>query len=346
VKILVRATNWVGDAVMSIPALEALRARWPEAEITIAGRDSIVDLYRGQPFADRLLGLGAAAGGAAGAVERATAPLRRERFDLGLVLPNSFASAWLMLRAGARERVGYSRDARRWLLTQPIPVPRPGETPPHECYYYLELLRRAGWLSQLPRVERVRLRIDREAATRAEAKLRGLGAGGLRVALAAGASYGAAKCWAAERYAEVADRLIERCGASVVLFGTPAEREIGQRIAGAMRQEPLNLVGQTGVAELAALLGACNLFVGNDSGAMHVAAAVGLPVVAVFGSTDPDGTAPVTPDRAVVRHRVSCSPCFLRYCPVDHRCMTRIAVDEVYDAVRGWIEEKEANGKR
>ena len=100
------------------------------------------------------------------------------------------------------------------------------------------------------------------------------------------------------------------------------------------------------LAELAALLGACRLFVGNDSGAMHVAAAVGLPVVAVFGSTDPDGTAPITPERAVVRHRVSCSPCFLRYCPVDHRCMTRIAVDEVYEAVRGWCEEKEADGKR
>jgi lipopolysaccharide heptosyltransferase II len=346
VKILVRATNWVGDAVMSIPALEALRARWPQAEITIAGRDSIVDLYRGQAFADRLVGLGAAARGAPVAVERVTAPLRREGFDLGVVLPNSFASAWLVRRAGARERVGYSRDARRWLLTRPIRVPRPGETPPHECYYYLELLRRAGWLDELPQVERVRLRIDPEAAARAEEKLRGLGANGLRVALAAGASYGAAKCWPAERYAEVADRLIERCGASVVLFGTPAEREIGERIAGAMRRKPVNLVGETGVAELAALLGACGLFVGNDSGAMHVAAAVGLPVVAVFGSTDPDGTAPVTPQRAVVRQRVSCSPCFLRYCPIDHRCMTRIAVDEVYDAVRGWCEEKEANGKR
>jgi heptosyltransferase-2 len=346
VKILVRATNWVGDAVMSIPALEALRARWPEAEITIAGRDSIVDLYRGQGFADRLLGLGPAAGGAPAAVERVTAPLRRERFDLGLVLPNSFASAWLMLRAGARERVGYSRDARRWLLTRPIRVPRPGETLPHECYYYLELLRRAGWLSDLPRVDRVRLRVDPEATGRAEEKLRTLGAGGLRVALAAGASYGAAKCWPAERYGEVADRLIERFGASVVLFGTPAEREIGERIAGSMRQKAVNLVGQTGVAELAALLGTCGLFLGNDSGAMHVAAAVGLPVVAVFGSTDPDGTAPVTPERSVVRHRVSCSPCFLRYCPVDHRCMTRIPVDEVYDAVCGWCKEKETDGKR
>jgi heptosyltransferase-2 len=346
VKILVRATNWVGDAVMSIPALEALRARWPGAEITVAGRDSIVDLYRGQAFADRLVGLGAAAKGAAGAVERAAAPLRRERFDLAVILPNSFASAWLVRRTGARERVGYSRDARRWLLTRAIRVPRPGETPPHECYYYLELLRRAGWLAELPPVERVRLQIDPEASARAEEKLRGLGATGPRVALAAGASYGAAKCWPAERYAEVADRLIERYGATVVLLGTPAEREIGERIAGAMRSRPVNLIGQTGTADLGAMLGACRLFVGNDSGAMHVAAAVGLPVVAVFGSTDPDGTAPLTPERVIVRHRVSCSPCFLRYCPVDHRCMERIEVDEVFQAAAKMLEENRPDGKR
>jgi heptosyltransferase-2 len=346
VKILVRATNWVGDAVMSIPALEALRARFPQAEITVAGRDSIADLYRGQAFADRLVGLGAAAGGAAGAVERAAAPLRRERFDLAVVLPNSFASAWLVRRTGAKERVGYSRDARRWLLTRAIRVPQPGETPPHECYYYLELLRRAGWLAELPRIERARLRIDPEAAARAEEKLRGLGAGGPRVALAAGASYGAAKCWPAERYAEVADRLIERFRASIVLLGTPAEREIGERIAGAMRQRPVNLIGQTGTAELGALLGACGLFVGNDSGAMHVAAAAGLPVVAVFGPTDPDGTAPLTPERVIVRQRVSCSPCFLRYCPVDHRCMERIVVNEVYEAAAKMLGENRPDGKR
>jgi heptosyltransferase-2 len=346
VKILVRATNWVGDAVMSIPALEALRARWPEAEITVAGRDHVAGIYRGQPFADRVVELGEAGGGAPVAVERAAAVLRRERFDLGVVLPNSFASAWLMWRAGARERVGYARDARRWLLTRAIPVPGPGETPPHECYYYLELLRRAGWLTDLPVVERVRLRVAPEAAARAEEKLNAVGAGGPRIALAPGASYGAAKCWPAERYAAVADRLAEESGAAILLLGTPAEREIGERIAHAMRHRPVNLVGQTSVAELPALLAACRLFLGNDSGAMHVAAAVGLPVAAVFGSTDPDGTAPLTPKRAIARHRVSCSPCFLRYCPVDHRCMTRIPVDEVYQITRELLGENRPDGQR
>ncbi len=345
-KILVRATNWVGDAVMSIPALEALRARWPEAEIAIAGRDQIVGLYRGQPFADRLIELGAAGRGAPVATERAAAELRRERFDLGIVLPNSFASAWLMWRAEARRRVGYAREGRRWLLTNPIPVPRRGAIPPHECYYYLELLRRAGWLGELPTVERARLQVDPEAAAGADEKLRAAGATGQRIALAPGASYGAAKCWPAERYAAVADRLAGELGAVIVLFGTPAEREIGERIAGAMRSRPVNLVGRTSVAELPALLAACRLFLGNDSGAMHVAAAVGLPVAAIFGSTDPEGTAPLTPQRMIARHPVSCSPCFLRYCPVDHRCMTRIGVDEVYQLTRQLWGENRLDGKR
>ncbi len=345
-KILVRSTNWVGDAVMSIPALEALRARWPEAEITVAGRDSVVGLFRGQGFADRLVGLGSAGHGAPRAVERLAAGLRRERFDLGVVLPNSFASAWLMWRAGARERVGYARNARGWLLTRAIPVPKTGETPAHECYYYLELLRRAGWLDKLPSVERVRLRVEPEAVARAEEKLQAKGATGLRVALAAGASYGAAKCWPAERYAAVADRLAEELGASILLFGTPAEREIGARIAAAMSRPAVNLVGETSVAELPALLAVCGLFLGNDSGAMHVAAAVGLPVTAVFGSTDPEGTAPLTPERVIARHRVSCSPCFLRYCPVDHRCMTRIPVDAVYQITRELLGGKRLDEQR
>jgi heptosyltransferase II len=338
VRILVRATNWVGDAVMSIPALEALRGRWPEAEITIAGRKPVVELYGGQAFADRLATLGQAS--------EAAAAVNGGRFDLGVVLPNSFASAWQMWRAGARERVGYARDARSWLLTRAIRRPRPGETPPHESYYYLELLRRAGWIPELPRVERILLRVAPEAAARASERLEALGARAPRVALAAGASYGAAKCWLPERYAEVGDGLSEEFGASVVLVGTAAEREIGERIAGSMRHRPVNLIGQTSIAELPTLLAACHLFVGNDSGAMHVAAAVGLPVVAVFGSTDPDGTAPATLERAIVRHRVSCSPCFLRYCPVDHRCMTRIGVGEVLEAARDRMRGKRGHGER
>jgi heptosyltransferase-2 len=157
------------------------------------------------------------------------------------------------------------------------------------------------------------------------------------VAVAPGAAYGTAKCWPASRYAALADRLIADFGADVILFGTAAERAEAEKISAAMRCRPVTLVGETPIGDLPGLLAACHLFIGNDSGAMHLAAAVGLPVVAIFGPTNPAGTAPATPRLRLVQQPVSCSPCFLRRCPVDHRCMTRIAVDAVYEAARPWM---------
>jgi heptosyltransferase-2 len=161
-----------------------------------------------------------------------------------------------------------------------------------------------------------------------------------RIALAPGASYGSAKCWLPERFAAVADGLVDEFGADVILFGTSSEIEICRQIAERMRHRPVSFAGQTRMDELPALFSRCQLFLGNDSGAMHVAAAVGLPVVAVFGSTDPEGTSPVTAKQILVRHAVSCSPCFLRECPIDHRCMTRVSVEDVRRAAVKMIEER------
>ncbi len=337
-KILVRATNWVGDAVMSIPALEAVRARRPQSEIAILARSWVADLYRGQGFADRLLVLDGGGEKRGGMIRE----LKQERFDAALLLPNSFASAWLVWRARIPERIGYARDGRSSLLTRAVPLPQPGEMPPHESYYYLELLRRAGWLERLPQLEEVRLRVEPAALSRAEetlthANVRAGTRRGLRVALAPGAAYGSAKRWPPERYAQLADRLIADFDADVILFGAAAERPVAARIAAEMERRAVNLAGETKVGDLRALFASCDLFIGNDSGAMHVAAAVGLPVVAIFGSSDPEGTRPVTSQCTIVQQRVSCSPCFLRECPVDHRCMTRIGVEAVYAAARQWI---------
>jgi heptosyltransferase II len=340
-KILVRATNWVGDAVMCIPALEAIRRARPGAEIAILARPWVADLYRGQPFADRIIGFDST-GSDRGplALERVARSLRREKFGRAILLQNAFQAAWLAWRAGIPERIGYARDARSWLLTRAIPVPKRGEIPAHEAYYYLELLRRAGWLDRLPVLEPTRLQVDPTAIKRADLQLREAGAiAAARVAIAPGAAYGSAKCWELDRYAALADRLIADFGASVILFGTTSEREVAERITALMRCHPVNLAGKTPVGELPALFAACNLFVGNDSGAMHVAAAVGLPVVAIFGPTDLEGTAPITPQQTLVQQHVSCSPCFLRHCPVDHRCMTRVTVDAVYAAARAWMEQ-------
>lgn len=338
-KLLVRATNWVGDAVMSIPALEAVRVRWAQAEISVLARSWVADLYREQPFADRIIVLPAKAHGPLG-VEQFARELKREKFDCALLLPNAFSAAWLAWRAGIAERIGYARDGRSLFLTRAIPVPLAGEVPAHESYYYLELLKRTGWIAELPAVQEIRLRISQRAAESAEAALQTAGVRNhsLRIAIAPGAAFGSAKCWLPERFAAVADGLVEEFGVNVILFGTASEIDVSRQISSQMRHRPVSLVGQTSIGELPALFSRCHLFIGNDSGAMHVAAAAGVPVVAVFGPTDPDGTAPMTPRRTLVRQPVSCSPCFLRKCPIDHRCMVRVETAEVRDAARHWLE--------
>lgn len=336
-KILVRATNWLGDAVMAIPALEAIRSHEPGAEIVVLARPWVADLYRGQGHADRIV-VYDNSGRHHGFLgrERLAAELRREKFDVAVLFQNALDAAWLVWRAGIPVRIGYARDGRSWLLTRAIPVPRDGEAPAHETLYYLELLRRVGWLARLPTVDRITLRVPDDARRDAEQRLMTAGArkSAAWIAFAPGAAYGSAKCWPPERYAALADRMIDACDADVILFGAPGERDMAARIAKAMRHTAFNLAGATSVGELPALLASCRLFIGNDSGAMHVAGAVGLPVVGIFGPTDPEGTSPVTPRFTLVREPVPCSPCFLRHCPVDHRCMTRISVERVFDAAR------------
>jgi heptosyltransferase II len=334
-KILVRAPNWIGDAVMAIPALEAVRRARAQDEICVLARPAIADLYAGQSFVDRVLAYdyrGRHQGWLGR--EKLVSELRREEFGAALLVQNAFEAAWIIWRAGVSERIGYARDVRGALLTKAIRVPRPGEIPAHESHYYLELLRRAGWADPPREIPPIRLALSADVRLAAEAALRRAGAraGAWRCAIAPGASYGAAKCWRAERFAQLADRLVSECGADVIFFGSPGEKEISERIRTKMNSPAISFVGETSPREFAALLASCSLFIGNDSGAMHVAAAVGLPVIGIFGSTDPSGTAPVTDQFTLVREPVSCSPCFLRKCPVDHRCMTRISVDSVLEA--------------
>jgi heptosyltransferase-2 len=334
-KILVRAPNWVGDAVMAIPALEAIRRVRVNDEITVLGQPAVADLYDGQPFADRILryDFRGSHHGWLGR-ERLIATLRKEKFAAAVLLQNAFEAAWLAWRAGIPERIGYARDGRGPLLTRGVPVPRPGEIPKHESHYYLELLRRAGWIDAVPAIPPIRLAVSGTARASAEAALKAAGAraNAWRCAIAPGASYGAAKCWPPERFAQLADRLISECGADVLFFGTPNEADLAARIRSHMKSPAISLVGETSMRDLAGLFASCSLFIGNDSGAMHVAAAADLPVIGIFGPTDPDGTSPVTDQFTLLREPVSCSPCFLRRCPVDHRCMTRISVDSVFAA--------------
>lgn len=344
-KLLIRATNWVGDAILALPALRAVRSRFPEAEIAILARPYVADIYRDQQICSQMITYDSQ-GKHAGIFgrERLAAELRTLEFDMVLLLQNAFDAAWLAWRAEIPQRIGYARDGRSFLLTNAVPVPKPGAIPPHEKYYYLELLRRAGWIDSLRDESFITLSVSEQSRRRAADFLAQSGArrNSLRIAIGAGASYGSAKCWAPFRFAEVANRLQSQTDADVILFGTAAEAAVTRAISLELQRPPIDLTAKTAIADLPALLFQCHLFIGNDSGAMHVAASVGLPVVAVFGPTDPLGTAPVTPRATIVQEKPYCSPCFLRHCPTDHRCMRNITPGMVEAAAKSWLQTVEA----
>ncbi len=322
---------------MALPALRAVRSRFSDAEITILARPYVAAIYKNQQVCDNMMFVDDK--------RDVLEELRAQKFDLALLLQNAFQAAWIAWRAGIPERIGYARDGRSPLLTKALPVPEPGEIPVHEQFYYLELLRRAGWLDTLPNESFIKLNVPEENCRHAEEFFLSVGTrpDSLRIAIGAGASYGSAKCWPPDRFAELANRLQTESGADVILFGTSSEAPVSSAIAAGMRRSPIDLTGKTPISDLPSLLSQCHLFIGNDSGAMHVAAAVGLPVVAVFGPTDPFGTAPVTPRCSIVQEKPYCSPCFLRRCPTDHRCMTRVTPDAVEAAARQWISSMEAH---
>ncbi len=340
--IMIRATNWVGDAIMALPAIRAVRQRYPDAQISIVARPYVADIYRDQQVCDELIPYDSKGEhhGWSGR-EKLIAALHAKKFDVALLLQNAFDAAWLAWRARIPQRIGYARDARSLLLTNSIAVPKPGEIPPHEKFYYLELLRRAGWLDQLADVPHIALRVPDAARQRALQTLTEAGARpyAVRIAVGAGASYGSAKCWPPGRFSTSLNALTSKHDADVILFGTPAEAGVSSAITADLARPPIDLTGKTSIADLPALLSQCHLFLGNDSGAMHVAAAVGLPIVAIFGPTDPDGTAPVTPRATIVQQKPYCSPCFLRRCPTDHRCMTAVTPAMVESALLSRLSE-------
>lgn len=341
-KILIRATNWVGDSIMALPALRAVRKKFSDAHIAIVARPYVADIYRDQSICDEWIAYdpkGVHRGWRGR--ELLAKELRSKQFSVALLLQNAFDAAWLAWRAGIPQRVGYARDGRSFLLTKAVKLPKPGEIPPHEKFYYLELLRRAGWIDELTDDPHIALHVPDPARQRALKTLLNAGVRpqGLRVAVGAGASYGSAKCWPPARFAKALNDFVSDTDADVILFGTAAEAAVSSAIAADLRRAPIDLTGKTSIADLPALLSQCHIFLGNDSGAMHVAAAVGLPVVAIFGPTDPQGTAPVTLRATILQQKPYCSPCFLRLCPTDHRCMTAVTPEMVEQTLRARFAE-------
>jgi heptosyltransferase II len=325
-KILVRATNWVGDAVMSLPALRALHEKFPGAEISILAKPWVADLYGREPFCHRVIPYTPTGLASKWSAARA---LRPEHFDCAILLQNAFEAAAVAFVARIPERIGYARDGRSALLTRAIPVPKRGEIPRHERFYYLELLRRAGIIDRLPESESIRLDGAPAARLAGLDRFRALKMGETIVGVSPGAAYGTAKQWLPDRFASAASRVANDLGANIAIFGSASERELCNSVAQACTAPARNFAGETTLAEFIEMAAACRVYLTNDSGAMHIASALGVPTVTVFGATDDVGTGPTGPLARVVREPVECSPCLKRECPIDHRCMTRVEAERV-----------------
>jgi heptosyltransferase-2 len=340
-KILVRATNWIGDGVMSLPALAALRASFPAAEIVLVAKPWVSELYWHLPAVSRQI-VYSPAGEHEGprGFWKFIRALRAERFDAAILFQNAFHAAWMAWCAGIPVRIGYARDGRSSLLTDAVEVPSAAAYG-HQAYYYLHLLFRAGLIAKPQPVEEIRLVLENSEKNWAAKYLQKLGLQGPRflVGLNPGAFFGPAKRWLLQRYALLADRLVGALHADVLIFGSPAERPLAEEIARAMKHTPVILAGGTSLRQLMALLAQCHLVVSNDSGPMHLAAALGLPVLAIFGSTDERATGPVGRRTRVIRHPVACSPCGLRECPIDLRCMKGVTVEEVFKSALQLVKE-------
>ena len=331
-RLVVRAPNWLGDAVMALPALAAVRRAYEGRTIVLAATASVAPIFQEQTVAspDEILVVDRSS-----EVER----LRAAKPDAVLLLPNSFHSAWVARVARVPERWGYRASGRRWLLTRAVRRPR---SRVHQVQYYRELVRGLGIE---PADEAPRLQARARTLEKADALLRGNGINPSEgvVGFAPGAAYGHAKRWAPDRVAIVIQALA-RSGIVAVLVGATGDRETGRAIESALPTGTriVNLIGRTSLTELVGVVSRCAAFVSNDSGAMHIAAALGVPLTAIFGPTDERVTAPAGWARAdVIVRDVFCRPCLLRECPIDHRCMKRIDADTVLRSVTGHLGNRE-----
>jgi lipopolysaccharide heptosyltransferase II len=309
-RILIRGSNWLGDSVISVQAVRAIKRGRPDAHVTVLAPKKIATVWRLVPEVDEVISLGRKS------LWHAVDLIRNEsEFDAGVVFPNSFRVALELWLAGVPRRVGYAGRRRRWLLNQIVRKPERKGPPPHQVEHYLDIARSLGGEA---RVEEIVIP-PRPSAKPAE----------LRLGLCPGAEYGPAKRWLPERFAATAAAI----GGRWVLFGTAQDEEVGAQIAATLGDGCVNLIGRTTLEQLIEELRKCQLLLTNDTGTMHLATLLGVPVVAVFGSTEPSLTGPLGKGNRTIRHQVECSPCFLRQCPLDFRCMKAVSAEEVAAAI-------------
>ena len=317
-RILIRSSNWLGDSVMSVPAVRAIKRGRPDARVTVAAPEKIAAIWKLVPEVDEIISL--PAGSLLGTVR---AIRRASPFDVAILFPNSLRAALEAWLSGIPRRVGYRGHHRSWLLHQMVRQRSRIGRIEHQAEKYLRIARDAGAEVSAPHLP---------AASVAH------GGAGHKIALCPGAEYGPAKRWLPERFAAMAAAVSANRPVEWVLFGTATDAAVGDVIATALGEHCVNRIGRTSLAELIEELRACRLLVTNDTGTMHLAALLGLPTVSVFGSTEPRMTAPLGHGHIILRHHVECSPCFLRECPIDFRCMKAVSVEEVTAAVRSVLD--------
>jgi heptosyltransferase-2 len=332
-RVLIRGTNWIGDVIMSLPAISAVRATLPDAHISVLAKPWVADIYQLSPDVDEVITFESPGShdGISGKL-RLASEIKNKNFDLALLLQNAIEAAIIAWLARIPVRAGYNSDGRGFLLTHSVQRTREIRKI-HQVGYYLEMVKALGFRGGK---RNIRLTIKDELKTRAEElrKQHDVKSEGPLVGIAPGANYGPAKMWYPERFAAVADRLIDELSADVLLFGSGKDRERTSLVKGHAHHNLINMAGETGLAEAISLIAGCDLFISNDSGLMHLAGALDIPLVAIFGSTNPVATSPVGEKSIVVHRDVDCSPCLKKTCPTDFRCMDLIGIDDVYYEAR------------
>lgn len=316
-RILIRSNNWLGDAVMSVPAIRTIKNGRPDVQVTIAAPEKIAAMWKLIPEVDAIIPL------PNGSLFEVVRLLKQQGpFDVAILFPNSLRVALESGLSGIPQRVGYRGHCRSWLVNQIVRQPRKPGPPQHHSLRFLRIARECG--AETADAQRSTLNAQRSTLNAQPP---------LKIGLCPGAEYGPAKRWLPERFAEAAAKITAQSSAQWILLGTKQDAAIGQQIAAVIGDHCVNRIGQTTLEQLIDELRRCSLLLTNDTGTMHLAALLGVPVVAVFGSTEPRLTGPLGNGHTVLRHHVECSPCFLRECPIDFRCMKAISADEVADAV-------------
>lgn len=343
-KILIRSTNWIGDAVMTTPAVRTIRENFPESEITMLVHPWVSDVFRYSPRIDRLFMYEKKGRhkGLKGMLQLA-GELRQEEFDCAILLQNAFEAALITMTAGIPVRGGYTTDGRGLLLTHGVRK-EPEVVKKHEIHYYQRMVLGLGLRPSINELELFIPGDQIDAAKQRIEELTGVQAGTVPlIGFNPGAAFGPAKRWPAEKFAELAEMLCRETDARIVLFGSAADRGTATDIkarSGAASARMIDLTGETTLIQAMALIGECDVFVTNDSGLMHVAAALHTPLVAIFGSTDHIATGPYSDNAIIIRKPLPCSPCKKSHCPEKHfRCMKLIDSNDVFTAVAGILEK-------